>query len=121
MVAEKLLEEEAAVLDLTLYEAANAAVIEARRGLVQEPHRLAAAVSRLAGHLAVLRIKPEDLEAISKLAEQLGLTAYDAAYVYYARLHGAKLLTSDKEILAKARDIAVGTSAWLQGARADTE
>lgn len=119
-VAEKLLEEEVAVLDLTLYEAANAAVIEARRGLIREPHRLVAAVSKLARHLAILCVKPEDLEAISKLAEQLGLTAYDAAYVYYARLHGAKLVTSDKEILVKARDVAVDTSTWLQGAKAGT-
>lgn len=112
-VAERLLEE-AMILDLTLYEVANAIVIEVRRGFVKDPHRLITAISELVKHLTILRVKPEDLEAINKLAERLDLTSYDAAYIYYAKVHKAKLITSDKEILMKAKDIAVDTSSWLQ-------
>lgn len=43
----------------------------------------------LAESLTLLRIKPGDVEAVERFAGELGLTVYDAAYVYYARLHGA--------------------------------
>ena len=112
-VAERLLAEEAAVLDLTLYEAANAALVEARRNVVQDPHRLVAAIARLAENLTLLRVSPGDLGAIGRLAAELGLTVYDAAYIYYSRLHGAKLVTGDKEILARAGDVALSVDEWL--------
>jgi predicted nucleic acid-binding protein len=112
--AEKLLQEDVAILDLTLYEAANAAIIEARRGLIREPRRMIEAITRLAEQLKIIRTRPEDIEGISSEAERLGITAYDAAYIYYARLQGAKLVTSDKEILSKARDVAVSTEAWIE-------
>jgi len=118
-VADRLLREGATVLDLTLYEVANAAIIEARRGVIREPQRLVKAVSRLAEYLSIIRIEAKDLEAISKLAEELDLTAYDSAYIHYARKYKAKLLTNDKEILMKADDVAVSLDAWLRDNKED--
>jgi len=109
----QLLEEGVAVLDLTLYEVANAAAIEARRGRIRNLEQVVTAVSKLAKYLTIIRVEPEDLKHISTLGEQLGLTAYDAAYVHYARLRKAKLLTNDKEILEKAKDVAIDTG-WLR-------
>jgi len=108
----QLLEEGIAVLDLTLYEVANAAVIEARRGKIRNLEQVVTAVSKLAKYSTIIRVEPEDLKHISTLGEQLGLTAYDAAYVHYARLRKAKLLTNDKEILERAKDVAIDTEGF---------
>ncbi len=113
-IAERLLREEAAVLDLTLYEAANAALIESRRGLVRDPAGLVAAVSKLASSIKIIRVDYRDVAEIVGLADELGLTVYDAAYVYYAKRYGAKLVTSDQEILGKAGDVAIETGEWLR-------
>jgi len=109
----QLLEEGVAVLDLTLYEVVNAAVIEARRGRIRDVGQVVTAVSKLAKYLTIIRVGPEELKHVSELSEQLGLTAYDAAYVYYARLRKAKLLTNDGEVLEKAGDVAISTE-WLR-------
>ncbi len=113
-VAERLVAEEAAVLDLTLYEAANAAVIEARRGLVEGLGRVLRSLALLAESLTVIRVEPSDVEAIGRLAEEMRLTSYDAAYVYYARRLNALLVTGDRELLRKAPDVAVEVEAWLR-------
>lgn len=115
-VAEKMLEEEVAVLDLTLYEAANAVVVEARRGAISEPSRLIRAISEISKLLPVIRVDPGDLEGIAELAERLGLTVYDAAYVHFARAKGSKLITNDGELLRKAGDVAIELEEWLKGA-----
>jgi len=114
-VAERLVVEEAAVLDLTLYEAVNAAVVEARRGLVEDLGRVLSSLALLAEALRVIRVEPGDLEAIGRLAAGLRLTGYDAAYVYYARRSGARLVTGDRELLRKAPDVAVSVEEWLRG------
>ena len=111
----QLLEEGIAVLDLTLYEVVNAAVIEARRGRIRNLEQVVTAVSKLAKYLTIIRVEPEDLKHISALSEQLGLTAYDAAYVHYARLRKAKLLTNDKELLEKAKDVAIDAEWFRRG------
>ncbi len=113
-IANILVEEKTAILDLTLYETANAAVIEARRKLINDPLRLVKAVSTLIEYLTVIRINQNDLIPISTLARETGLTVYDAAYVYYAKKHGAKLITCDKEIITKANDIALDLKEWLK-------
>ncbi len=113
-VSERLVAEEAAVLDLTLYEAANAAVIEARRGLVERLDRVLHSLAMLAEALDVIRIRPGDVEAIGRLAEEMRLTSYDAAYVYYARRLNALLVTGDRELLRKAPDVAVKVETWLR-------
>ena len=45
----------------------------------------------------------------------MGLTAYDAAYVHFARVKGGRLITSDGELLRKAGDVAVELKEWLKG------
>jgi len=114
LVAEKMLEEEVTVLDLTLYEAANAVIVGARRGLVSEPGRLIRAISEISKLLPVIRIDPSDLKGISELAEQMGLTVYEAAYVHFARVKGGRLITSDGELLRKAGDVAIELKEWLK-------
>ncbi|MHB9301947.1 PIN domain-containing protein [Thermofilum pendens] len=41
----------------------------------------------------MVRVEPEDLQAIAEAAVEFGLTAYDAAYVHYARARGSLLVT----------------------------
>ncbi len=115
IAAEKMLEEEVTMLDLTLYEAANAVIIEARRGLISEPSRLIRAISEISKLLPVIRVDSSDLKGITELAEQLGLTVYDAAYVHFARIKRSKLITNDGELLKKAGDVAVELREWLKG------
>lgn len=112
--AKRLLEEDAAILDLTVYEVANAALMEARRGLIEDPLRFIKAFRVMAELLTMIRVEPGDVEEIARLARELGLTAYDAAYVYYARRHGARLLTGDGDILQAAPDVALDVEKWLE-------
>ncbi len=113
-IARVLVRSGIALLDLTLYEASNAAVVEARRGLVKDPSKIATAVAELAQHFTLIRIDPDHVTQITELAKKLKLTAYDAAYIYYARLYNAKLVTNDSEILEKAKDVAYSVSEWLE-------
>jgi len=65
----------------------NAALVESSRGIVEKPQELVA--------------------AMMEFAKELSLMAYDTSYVYYPRLRKSKLVMRDKEILNKARDIAI--------------
>ena len=87
------------VLDLTLYESCNAAVIEHRRGLIRDPGRICRLVARLAETVEVVRVKPEWLPGILEVAVEKRLTFYDAAYVYTAALYNHILVTEDNDIL----------------------
>ncbi len=88
-----------AMLDLTLYEACNAALVEYRRGLIGDPLRVCRFTARLAELVEVVRVEPDWLEDIERLAMEKRLTFYDAAYVYVASLYGYRLVTEDREIL----------------------
>ena len=88
-----------ALLDLTLYEACNAALVEHRRGLIRDPRRVCNLVSQLAGVAELVRIKPEWLPGILEVAMEKRLTFYDAAYVYIASLYGYTLVTEDGDLL----------------------
>jgi predicted nucleic acid-binding protein len=85
-----------AALDLTLYEVANA--IGVKRGEVVEAVAACYSIElRCGGHL--VRIDAELLERIVEIADQYGLTSYDAAYVAVARHHGWQLVSTDIEDL----------------------
>ncbi len=90
---------DAAILDLTLYEACNAALVEHRRGLIRDPSRVCSYVSALASVVEVVRLDPDWLPDILRVALEKRLTFYDAAYVYVASIHGYTLVTEDREIL----------------------
>ena len=98
--------EDSCILDLTLYEVGNAALVAWRRGLLDDYDRFLSLLSELASLLTVLKLSAEDLKDVGVTARETGLTFYDAAYVYAARKHGLILVTEDKEILGKAPDVA---------------
>ncbi|AEM39061.1 hypothetical protein Pyrfu_1199 [Pyrolobus fumarii 1A] len=97
-ITEKLLDR-LAILDLTLYEACNAALIEHRRRLAQDPHRVCKFVANLAELIEVIRVQPAWLNGIMEVALKKRLTFYDAAYVYTATLYNYTLVTEDSDIL----------------------
>lgn len=81
-----------AALDLTLYEVAN--VIGARKGRTEE----AIDMCRLIASRCVDRLVAVDPQLIRRTAEaatELGLTAYDAAYVAAARRNDWTLVSTD--------------------------
>ncbi len=105
--------EDSAILDLTLYEIGNAALVSWRRKLLRSYTGFMKSVTKAARILEIIRLGPEDIEGIARVAEKTRLTYYDSAYVYVARKLGLVLVTEDTEILRKARDVAKP----LKGAR----
>lgn len=79
------------------FEVANIALKKIRRHPEQRPSLLAgyALLSRLPIDIAGV-----DQDAALRLAEQTGLTAYDASYLWLARTLGAELITLDKRLQA---------------------
>ncbi len=98
--------EDSAILDLTLYEIGNAALVSWRRGKLRSYAEFMKSVTKAVRILGIVRLGPGDLEEIAQVAEETGLTYYDSAYVYAARKLGLVLVTEDTEILRKARDVA---------------
>lgn len=81
-----------AALDLTLYEVANA--LGCRRGRTEVAASLCRLIARrCSGDL--LRVDFDLVEAALELAQQYGLTAYDAAYVAAAERTGWTLVSAD--------------------------
>jgi predicted nucleic acid-binding protein len=81
-----------AVMDLTLYEIANA--VGVKRGETDGAHSLVElAVARSQGR--VLDVDAELTGAALSVAAEHGLTAYDAAYVAAARRNGMTLVSTD--------------------------
>ncbi len=104
----------AAILDLTMYELGNVIWKEYRLGRISSYETVISKVTNIVKLLTVVRIDPRDLPGIEELAIKLGLTFYDASYVYYAKKLGYVLLTNDAKILAKAGDIALSVREVLK-------
>jgi predicted nucleic acid-binding protein len=86
------LERPLAALDLTLYEVANA--MGPKKGQLREGRVLLKLIEkRCRGNL--LAVDLDLMESALELAEQHGLTAYDAAYVAAARRNGWTLVSAD--------------------------
>ncbi len=85
-----------AALDLTLYEVANVAV---RRWRDVEQARATAAIIRAACAERLVRVDEELLDRLVELSDEHGLSAYDAAYVACAQLHGWTLVSLDERDL----------------------
>jgi predicted nucleic acid-binding protein len=77
------------------FELANVCVIKCRR----HPHQREAllAAFRLRDRFAIQEIAVDHAAAL-EIALTTGLTAYDASYLWLARLLGAELVTLDKEL-----------------------
>lgn len=87
------------VLDLTLYEVANAI------GVKQRDPGEAGRVGRLLLRCCrdrVLRVEGELVDSALGISAEHGLTAYDAAYVATARRHGMTLVSLDvRDLVSK--------------------
>ncbi len=84
------------VLDLTPYELGNA-LLRGRLGVAAE--RVASVLEALAAVCPAIAPDTDDLREAAALAEQHGLTLYDAAYAAVASRRNAHLATLDRELL----------------------
>ncbi len=84
------------VLDLTPYELGNA-LLRGRLGVAAE--RVAEVLEALADVCPAITPDTDDLREAAALADQHGLTLYDAAYAAVARRRNAHLVTLDGELL----------------------
>jgi len=87
------------VLDLTLYEVANA--IGVKQGDAGEASRVNRLLLRCCRD-RVLAVEAELVDSALQVAAEHGLTAYDAAYVAAARRHGMTLVSADvRDLVSK--------------------
>ena len=84
------------ILDLTPYEIGNA-LLRGRTGLGAAG--VATVLDALLDLCPRLTLSRAELTATARLAEEHGLTLYDAAYAAAARTRGARLATYDKDLL----------------------
>lgn len=88
-----------AVLDLTLYEVANAIGLKYRQP--EEARKLCRVIMRRCGDRPV-RVDSELLATALEDMVKHGITAYDAAYVAAARRHGWQLVSVDiRDLVSK--------------------
>ena len=87
------------VLDLTLYEVANA--VGVKQGNATEAGRVNRLLLRCCRD-RLLAVEGELLDSALQIAAEHGLTAYDAAYVAAARRHGMSLVSLDvRDLVSK--------------------
>ncbi|MEM2896816.1 MAG: type II toxin-antitoxin system VapC family toxin [Candidatus Bathyarchaeia archaeon] len=96
-----------AILDLTLYELGNVMWREYRSKRIKNYAKVMEYLTKLASLIRMIRINASEMLEIENLAIRIELTFYDAAYVYYAKKEGIKLLTNDEKILTKVKDAAI--------------
>jgi predicted nucleic acid-binding protein len=99
-----------AILDLTLYEVANA--LARRFGPVESPTTAAVRGMLTACARAPIQADLDTISATVRVVAEHGLTAYDAAYVAVARRHSWTLVSTDIKDLV-ARELAVTPTAAL--------
>lgn len=101
-------EQPTAALDLTFYEVAN--VVGARDKRPEVALDLCRVIAaKCAGR--VVSVDPGLLDAALEVAAEHDLTAYDAAYVATARLHGMTLVSTDiADLVSKGLAVAPGAS-----------
>ena len=81
------------------FELANVCLIKCRRHPAQRAALLAA--FRLRARLPIEEIAV-DHDAALELAQESGLTVYDASYLWLARVLGAELITLDRQLAVAA-------------------
>ncbi len=103
-MAERLTNARLTAPDLIALELANICVTKSRR----QPDLAAklATSFRLRRHWAIDE-RPVDHDAVLDLAMAIGLTAYDASYLWLARHLGAELVTLDRQLAKAASQPAV--------------
>ena len=91
---------ELTILDLTKYEIGNAARFD--RKVKDAPHLMELWKEVLS---SMREVQITDLQAVQKIALENKITFYDAAYIQVALELKSKLVTCDREILDKFRNI----------------
>ena len=89
------------ILDLTVYEAANAfwKLWRARQLIsFEDASAHIANLSRLRGVMRLIGVASLDIEAVHELAKGTGLTIYDSSYVAVAQREGLELVTADEKM-----------------------
>lgn len=89
-----------AVLDLTLYEIANA--VGVKQGQPREAQKLGWAIVTCCPDDRIIRMGGELLAATIVTADEHGLTSYDAAYVTVSQRYGWQLVSTDiRDLVSK--------------------
>jgi len=98
-----------ATIDLAKYETFNAILVLNRRGLLRDDEvpKVISHVERILSRIKILNIDIREMREIYETARRQGLTVYDAAYLYTAEKLGGVLITEDKELLSKSRQLGV--------------
>jgi predicted nucleic acid-binding protein len=96
-------------IDLAKYETFNAILVLSRRGLLrdEEVSRVLSYAERILSKIEILNVNIGEMREIYETARQHGLTVYDAAYLYTAKKLGGVLITEDKELLSKSKQLGV--------------
>jgi predicted nucleic acid-binding protein len=96
-------------IDLAKYETFNAILVLSRRGLLrdEEVFRVLSYAERILSKIEILNVNIGEMREIYETARQHGLTVYDAAYLYTAKKLGGVLITEDKELLSKSKQLGV--------------
>jgi predicted nucleic acid-binding protein len=93
------------ILDLTLYELGNIIWKACRlRRVISEEEALEGAkdLAKVLELASRVQFKGGDVEEVMRLALSLGLTFYDASYLYLAKSKDYVLVTEDEELLRQA-------------------
>jgi len=87
-----------AILDLTLYEITNVVRKAIEKGEISEEDGQALLQYINTLDLRTISIHTEDLQDILRIAKKYGLSAYDAAYLYFTVREGGELMTADRKL-----------------------
>jgi predicted nucleic acid-binding protein len=96
-------------IDLAKYETFNAILVLNRRGILrdEEAAKVLSYAEKILSGIKILSIDVEEMREVYETARRHGLTVYDAAYLYIAKKLGGVLITEDKELLSKSKQLGI--------------
>ena len=96
-------------IDLAKYETFNAILVLSRRGILrdEEVSKVLSYAKKILSEIKILSIDVREMQEVYEAAHRHRLTVYDAAYLYAAKKLGGVLITEDKELLNKSKQLGV--------------
>ena len=96
-------------IDLAKYETFNAILVLSRRGILkdEEVSKVLSYAEKILNGIKILSIDVGEMQEVYEVACKHRLTVYDAAYLYAAKKLGGVLITEDKELLNKSKQLGV--------------
>jgi len=96
-------------IDLAKYETFNAILVLSRRGILkdEEVSKVLSYAEKILNGIKILSIDVGEMQEVYEVACKHRLTVYDAAYLYTAKKLGGVLITEDKELLNKSKQLGV--------------